>query len=90
MDSFNRDKEAQIMQCLPLLEPNNRYQGVRTGPFGSIGNWLWKQTSVESGGGAEEKPTRLPYFDPGIQERERHLKWWDSSKEATAADGEKY
>ena len=41
INSFNNSNEdAQIMRWLSPLEANIRHQGVRTGRFGGIGDWV--------------------------------------------------
>ena len=37
---YKSDEDAQIMRWLSPLEPNIRHQGVRTGRFEGIGDWL--------------------------------------------------
>ena len=37
---YKSDEDVQIMRWLSPLEPNNRHQGVRTGRFGGVGDWL--------------------------------------------------
>ena len=34
------EEDEKIMRWLSPLEPNNRHQGVRTGRFDGVGDWL--------------------------------------------------
>ena len=66
---YKSDEDAQIMRWLSPLEPNNRHQGVRTGRFGGVGNWLLETIEFREwrrGAGGADKAILFCSGNPGV------------------------
>ena len=49
------DQDAHIMRWLSPLEPNTRHQAVRTGRFGSVGDWFLETSEFRRWSGGERE-----------------------------------
>jgi len=79
------------MRWLSPLESNIKRQGVRTGRFGSVGDWILKTGEFrewQEGEGGVSKAVLFHPGSPGVGKT--YLKWRDSVKETNTTDGEGY
>ena len=66
---YKSDEDAQIMRWLSPLEPNARHQGVRTGRFGGVGDWLLETSEFREwreGKGGADKAVLFCSGNPGV------------------------
>ena len=60
------DEDAQIMRWLSPLEPSNRHQGVRTGRFAGVGDWLLETSDFREWRGGGDKTVLFCSGNPGV------------------------
>ena len=66
---YKSDENVEIMRWLSPLEPNSRHQGVRTGRFGGVGDWLLGTSEFQEwrgSPGGTDKAVLLCYGNPGV------------------------
>ena len=63
---YKSDEDAQVMRWLSPLEPNNRHQGVRTGRFAGVGDWLLETSAFQEWRDGADKPVLFCFGNPGV------------------------
>ena len=63
---YNSDEDAQIMCWLSPLEPNTRHQGVRTGRFGGVGDWLLETSEFQEWRDGADQAVLFCPGNPGV------------------------
>ena len=66
---YKSDEDAQIILWLSPLEPKNRHQGVRTGRFEGVGDWLLETSEFREwrgGKGGADKAVLFCSGNPGV------------------------
>ena len=96
-NSFNTtvnifDEDEQIMHWLSPLEPNTRYQGLRTHRFAGVGDWLLNTREWREWRGCEGGANKAILFcsgDPGVG---KTYLWYVTGpfERTSIANGQKY
>ena len=63
---YKSDEDAQIMCWLSPLEPSNRHQGVRTGRFAGVGDWLLETSEFREWRDGTDKAVLFCSGNPGV------------------------
>ena len=63
---YKSDEDAQVMRWLSPLEPSNRHQGVRTGRFAGVGDWLLETSDFRGWRDGINKPVLFCSGNPGV------------------------
>ena len=86
---YKSDEDAQIMRWLSPLEPSNRHQGVRTGRFAGVGDWLLETREFREWRGGTDKAVLFCSGNPGVGKT--YLRYvMRYLKEANSTDSEEY
>ena len=63
---YKSDEDSQVMRWLSPLEPSNRHQGVRTGRFGGVGDWLLETSEFREWRSGTDKAVLFCSGNPGV------------------------
>ena len=63
---YKSDEDAQIMRWLSPLEASNRHQGVRTGRFGGVGDWLLETSEFQYWRDGADRAVLFCSGNPGV------------------------